>query len=89
MSMQPEQIKVLIEQTIPEAEVYVESNDGTHFQAVIVSSTFEGKTRIQKQQMVYAAVNPYLLDGSLHALSTKAFTPAEWQNFIQKNHAKM
>ncbi|EKD71636.1 MAG: BolA-like protein [uncultured bacterium] len=76
--MQPEKIRELIENGLPNSEAYVEG-DGAHFTAVVVSPEFIGKTRIQKQQMVYETVKKELLDGTLHALSVKAFTPEEWQ----------
>jgi acid stress-induced BolA-like protein IbaG/YrbA len=76
--MTPEHIEQLIKTGLPNCDVSVEG-DGAHFEAIVVSSDCAGKTRIQKQQMVYATVNKELLDGSLHALSIKAFTPEEWQ----------
>lgn len=76
--MQPEVIRELIEAGLPASEAHVEG-DGAHFTAVVVCPAFIGKTRLQKQQMVYDTVKSHLLDGSLHALSIKAFTPEEWE----------
>jgi len=76
--MQPEKIEELIKIGLADADVYVEG-DGAHFTAIVVSPLFIGKSRIQKQQLVYATVNKEILDGSLHALSIKTFTPEEWQ----------
>lgn len=76
--MQAKQIKQLIESKLPNTEAFVEG-DGAHFMAIVISPDFSGKTRLQKQQLVYGAVNKELLDGSLHALSIKTFTPQEWQ----------
>lgn len=76
--MQPEFIRDKIEAGLPESQAHVEG-DGAHFTAVVVCPGFVGKTRIQKQQMVYDTVRAHLLDGSLHALSIKAFTPDEWE----------
>jgi acid stress-induced BolA-like protein IbaG/YrbA len=76
--MQPERIRTLIEAGLEGAEAHVEG-DGAHFSAVVVCPAFIGKTRIQKQQLVYDTVREHLLDGSLHALSIKAFTPDEWE----------
>ena len=75
--MTPKHIEQLIKTGLPDCDVVVEG-DGAHFEAIVVSAEFAGKTRIQKQQLVYATVNKELLDGSLHALSIKAFTPEEW-----------
>lgn len=76
--MQPEKIREMIELGLEGAQVHVEG-DGSHFAAIVVCKAFVGKTRIQKQQLVYDTVRPHLLDGSLHALSIKAFTPDEWE----------
>ena len=76
--MQPEVIRDLIEAGLPDAEALVEG-DGAHFNAIVVCPAFSGKSRLQKQQTVYDTVRSQLLDGSLHALSIKAFTPAEWE----------
>ena len=75
--MQPEAIRDMIEAGLPDAQAHVEG-DGAHFTAVVVSKAFTGKSRLQKQKMVYDTVKSQLLDGSLHALSIKAFTPEEW-----------
>ena len=82
--MKPEEIQQLIEAGMPTAEAYVEG-DGAHFTAVVVSPAFSGKSRIAKQQLVYDTVRKQLLDGSLHALSVKTFTPEEWEAFDQEN----
>lgn len=82
--MQTETIKQLIEAGLPGSEVTVEG-DGAHFTALVIYSEFAGKSRIQKQQMVYDTVKAELLDGSLHALSLKTLTPEEWQAIENSN----
>lgn len=76
--MHPDQVKTLIETGLNTAKVFVEG-DGAHFQAIVIYQGFTGKSRIQKQQLVYDTVRAQLLDGSLHALSTQCFTPEEWE----------
>ena len=51
--------------------------DGQHFSAVIVSPAFAGKSRIQRHQIVYAALGDRMRE-EIHALSMKTLTPAEW-----------
>lgn len=51
--------------------------DGQHFEAVIVSSAFAGKSRVQRHQLVYAALGERMR-AEVHALSMKTLTPAEW-----------
>jgi len=56
--------------------------DGRHFDALVVSSAFEGKSRVQRHQLVYAALGSRMRE-EVHALSIKALTPAEWQALQQ------
>jgi acid stress-induced BolA-like protein IbaG/YrbA len=56
--------------------------DGRHFDALVVSSAFEGKSRVQRHQLVYAALGERMRE-EVHALSIKALTPAEWQALQQ------
>lgn len=77
--MQPNQIETLIQTGLTPCKVFVEG-DGTHFNAIVISPDFAGKTRIQRQQCVYETVKQQLLDGTLHALSIQTFTPEEWEN---------
>ena len=48
----------------------------THFRVEIVSQAFEGKTRVARQRLVYAALKDEL-DAGLHALAMETLTPAE------------
>ena len=50
--------------------------DGQHFQALIVSPAFAGKTRVQRHQLVYAALGGRMRE-EIHALSMKTLTPEE------------
>ena len=52
--------------------------DGTHFEAVVVSEEFVGKSRIQRHQRVYQTLGDRMRN-EIHALSMKTFTPQEWQ----------
>jgi acid stress-induced BolA-like protein IbaG/YrbA len=51
--------------------------DGRHFFATIVAAEFEGRTRVQRHQRVYAALGDRMR-AQIHALSMKTLTPAEW-----------
>ena len=48
-----------------------------HWEAVIVSAAFSGKSRIQQHQMVYAALGE-LMAGPVHALALKTYSPESW-----------
>jgi acid stress-induced BolA-like protein IbaG/YrbA len=52
--------------------------DGQHFQALVVSSAFEGKSRVQRHQLVYAALGERMRE-EIHALSMRTLTPEEWR----------
>lgn len=51
--------------------------DGQHFQAVVVSGAFAGKSRVQRHQLVYAALGERMKE-EIHALSMRTLTPEEW-----------
>ena len=52
--------------------------DGQHFQALIVSTEFAGASRVQRHQMVYAALGERMRE-EIHALSMRTLTPQEWR----------
>jgi acid stress-induced BolA-like protein IbaG/YrbA len=53
------------------------AGDGQHFQALVVSPAFAGKSRIQRHQLVYAALGERMRE-EIHALSMKTLTPEEF-----------
>ncbi|HEX5514685.1 MAG TPA: BolA family protein [Gammaproteobacteria bacterium] len=75
--MDPQQIKNWIEAGLPGATIEVDG-DGHHFQALIVSSAFEGKSLIERQRMVKALLREQFDSGALHALSMRTLTPEQW-----------
>ena len=52
--------------------------DGQHFQALVVSRQFAGRSRVQRHQLVYAALGERMRE-EIHALSMRTLTPEEWQ----------
>jgi len=48
----------------------------SHFQLTILAEAFEGRSRIERQRMVFAALGD-LMQTDIHALSITALTPAE------------
>jgi acid stress-induced BolA-like protein IbaG/YrbA len=54
------------------------TGDGQHFEATIVSSEFEGLSRIRRHQRVYAALGDRMR-AEIHALSMRTLTPSEWE----------
>jgi len=54
------------------------AGDGQHFQALVVSRAFAGRSRVQRHQLVYAALGERMRE-EIHALSMRTLTPEEWQ----------
>lgn len=48
----------------------------SHFKVAVVSESFEGKSRVERQQMVYRALAAEMKT-DIHALSLKTLTPQE------------
>ena len=53
------------------------SGDGHHFEAIVVSAAFAGKSRIQQHQLVFATLGDRMR-AEIHPLSLKTFTPDTW-----------
>jgi acid stress-induced BolA-like protein IbaG/YrbA len=75
--MDAQQIADLIRQTIPDARVEVQSDDNTHFAALLVGAAFEGLRPLARHQLVYRALGERM-GREIHALSIEAYTPQEW-----------
>ena len=56
------------------------TGDGRHWEALVVSTEFEGKRMIARHQRVYATLGERMRTDEVHALSMRTFTPAEWAN---------
>ncbi len=82
-------LATLIQTHLPGAEVQIQDLTGTgdHYQAVVVSEAFSGKSLVQQHQLVYQAVNTVMATEELHALALKTFTPQKWADFQQANAA--
>lgn len=76
MSISNEAVIQLIQTRLPEAEISVQG-DGYKYQAEIVSTSFQGLSKVKRHQLVYAAVNEAITSGQLHALTILAYTPEE------------
>ncbi len=76
----PDQVKAMIKDGLPDAEIQIQdlTGGGDHYQVVVVSSHFEGKTLVQQHQLVYGAVNQAMTTEAIHALALKTYTPDSW-----------
>lgn len=55
------------------------TGDGYHYQLIIVADIFIEKSKVARQQWVYAQLKNYITSGSLHALSMQTLTKKEWE----------
>jgi acid stress-induced BolA-like protein IbaG/YrbA len=76
--MQAEQVKQLLLAQLTDCDIDVRG-DGNHFEITVVGDVFEGLNAVKKQQVVYAALNPQIADGTIHAVNMKTYTRSEWQ----------
>jgi len=76
--MDPKEIKAMIENGMSSLVVNVDG-DGTHFEALIVSTEFEGKSLIERHKLVYGVLGDAMKE-RIHALSLKTFTPEQWES---------
>jgi acid stress-induced BolA-like protein IbaG/YrbA len=72
----PESIRQYIQDNLQCDHVEV-TGDGQHFEAVIVSALFRGKSKVQQHQLVYRALGERMRE-EIHALSMRTLTPDEW-----------
>jgi acid stress-induced BolA-like protein IbaG/YrbA len=77
--MRLEDLRVMVLGIVPGADVVVSDMTGTldHFQVTVVSPTFEGRSLVERHQLVQGPLKPLIDDGRIHALSLKTLTPAQ------------
>jgi acid stress-induced BolA-like protein IbaG/YrbA len=74
--VRPEDVQSYIQQGL-ECELVRVAGDGHHFEAIVVSAAFRGKSRVQQHQLVYRALGDRMRE-EVHALSMQTFTPEDW-----------
>ena len=69
MSLKLEEIKSLIKESIPDAEITIQdlAGDENHYSATIKSKIFNGKSKIEQHKMVYKSLKGKM-GNELHAL---------------------
>jgi stress-induced morphogen len=77
MAISLDEVRLMIEASLPGAEVEVIDETGTqdHLRATVIARQFEGLSRIEQHKLVKRAVQPRFDDGSIHALSIKTSVP--------------
>tara|TARA_Y100000816_G_scaffold270349_1_gene234025 strand:+ start:1811 stop:2056 length:246 start_codon:yes stop_codon:yes gene_type:complete len=72
MAMDLKEIERLIKETFRDATVEIEdlAGDGNHYSATVISSQFQGKSKIEQHKMVYKSLKGKM-GNELHALALK------------------
>jgi len=81
----PEDVKKYIEQALACEFVNV-AGDGAHFEAIIVSAAFAGKSKVEQHQLVYRALGDRMRE-EIHALSMQTLTPEQWNSRRDKHQS--
>ena len=70
MSLKLEEIKSLIKEAMPDAEITIQdiAGDENHYSATIKSKVFSGKNKIEQHKLVYKALKGKM-GNELHALA--------------------
>jgi len=65
-----EQIREAIAAALPDAKIQVDPRGPGHFEICVVSTTFEGQSRVQQHQLVYGAITELMSgsDAPVHAI---------------------
>jgi stress-induced morphogen len=77
MAISLDEVRLMIEASLPGAQVDVVDETGTqdHLRATVTAAQFEGLSRIEQHKLVKRAVQTRFDDGSIHALSIKTSVP--------------
>lgn len=78
--MPKHELQALLDRIFPGDVIQLENpqGDGEHYQLLIVSDRFAGKSMVEQHQMVYGALGD-AMRSAVHALALKTFTPAQWE----------
>lgn len=73
------EVQALLDKGFPGATINLDNpqGDGLHYQLLVVSDLFQGKSLVEQHQMVYRALGD-AMQGAVHALALKTYTPAQW-----------
>lgn len=80
---QASEIKRLIGERLPCDFVEIAGDDGVHFTGIVVSTNFDGMSRVRQHQAVYATLGR-LMGNEIHALQLQTYTPAQWESARQE-----
>ncbi len=75
--MQAVEVKNLLEAKLPNTRVEVEG-EGCNFQLNLISDELAALSPVKRQQQIYAHLNEWIANGSIHAVTMKFFSSAAW-----------
>ncbi|MGE4596777.1 MAG: BolA family protein [Methylophilaceae bacterium] len=78
--LSPSEIETIINKNLDCLFIEIKGDDGTHFEAIIVSDSFVNQSMIKQHQLVYKALGE-MMKQEIHALSIKTYTPEQWKEF--------
>lgn len=83
--MTAQQIKARIETLAPGTQAQLIDLTGTqdHWQALIVSPAFNGKSLIEQHRMVFALFKSEVESNEVHALTLKTYTPEQYERIAK------
>jgi stress-induced morphogen len=75
-----DELEATLRQAFPDSDVEIIDLTGTndHYQARIVSKSFEGKGKLEQHRLVYAALGE-AMKGPVHALALSTYSPTQWE----------
>ena len=75
-----EQVRNMLESAFPTDQIQLTSpmGDDNHFQVLIVSERFAGKSMVEQHQLVYQALGGSMQE-AIHALALRTYTPEQWE----------
>ncbi|MFL1503367.1 BolA family protein [Pseudomonas sp. O64] len=80
--MQAYEVKSFLEEKLSNSlpsQVQVEvEGEGCNFQLNVISDELAALSPVKRQQQIYAHLNPWITDGSIHAVTMKFFSRAAW-----------
>ena len=74
--LQPIRVELIDESARHAGHAGARPQGESHFHLLIVADAFSGRSRIERQRMVYGALGD-LMQTDVHALSIRALTPVE------------
>ena len=76
--MNADDVRSILEQQLTDCDIKVEV-DGSHVNIIVIGDVFQGKRPVQRQQIVYGALQEQIASGVIHAVNMKTYSIQEWQ----------